>query len=79
MIGWLTEATDFVEDVGLDAKMVESVVENPQRVALLIHRFLKKRSSTHIPEPSPRRYLMRTPKPIRAKMAAKEPGSAHRR
>ncbi len=54
-------------------------LENPQRVALLIHRFLKKRSSTHIPEPSPRRYLMRTPKPIRAKMAAKEPGSAHRR
>ena len=34
MIDWLAEATDFVEDVGLDAKMVESVVENPQRVEM---------------------------------------------
>lgn len=53
-------------------------LENPHRVASLIHRFLQRRSSTNIPEPSPRRHLIRAAKPIRAKVAAKEPGSPQR-
>lgn len=34
MIGWLPEARDFVEDVGLDVEMIEAAVESPQRVEL---------------------------------------------